>query len=244
MASDIGGDEMITVSAHSPYIGTAAAAADPITRKVALTSLSVVIPAYNVECYITGVLERVLDLRPTLAAFGIAELEVLVVDDASSDRTVDLVRHCHGVTLVRHPRTRGYAAALRSGFSAASGAMLAALDTDGVYPPQYLPELCRCVQDGADLAISTHLSDVKSVSSFMRGLGTLLAGGRAHDGGMRAMRVLRRDALTRLYPPLEGSPATVALRSRRAALNVVHVPVPCDARAAWSRSNTAAPSFS
>jgi glycosyltransferase involved in cell wall biosynthesis len=84
-----------------------------------MTTLSVVIPAYNEEGGIRSIMERVLAVRDALREVGVDELELLVVDDGSSDRTAELVRAQPGATLVQHAKNGGYGAALKTGFAAA-----------------------------------------------------------------------------------------------------------------------------
>ena len=118
------------------------------------SSLSVVIPALNEENGIDAILDRVLAQRAPLAATGIDELEVIVVDDGSQDGTADRIRAYPDVRLIQHPVNRGYGAALKTGFNAATGDLLAFLDADGTYPPESFPTLCRAVEEqAADLII-------------------------------------------------------------------------------------------
>jgi glycosyltransferase involved in cell wall biosynthesis len=113
----------------------------------------VVIPALNEENGIDAILERVLAQREGLAAAGITDLEVIVVDDGSEDRTADRIRAHTNVRLIQHAENRGYGAALKTGFNAATGDLLAFLDADGTYPPESFPELCRAVEEhDADLS--------------------------------------------------------------------------------------------
>ena len=67
-----------------------------------MTMLSVVIPAYNEEDGIQSIMQRVLAVGPDLRKIGIDELELVVVDDGSRDRTAELVRAQPGATLVQH----------------------------------------------------------------------------------------------------------------------------------------------
>ncbi|MCB0050352.1 MAG: glycosyltransferase, partial [Caldilinea sp.] len=76
-----------------------------------MATLSVVIPAYNEEDGIRSIMERVLAVRDSLRQVGIDDLELIVVDDGSADRTPDLVRAQDGATLVQHARNGGYGAA-------------------------------------------------------------------------------------------------------------------------------------
>ncbi len=99
------------------------------------TVLSVVIPAYNEEDGIAAIVKRVLAVRPALAEVGVDDLELIVVDDGSDDRTAAVVAGYPAVRLVRHPTNRGYGAALKTGFGAGSGGLLAFLDADGRFRP-------------------------------------------------------------------------------------------------------------
>ena len=76
-----------------------------------MTTLSVVIPAYNEEAGIRSVLERALAVRPRLAEAGMNDLELIVVDDGSRDRTAELVAAITRVRLIRHAANGGYGAA-------------------------------------------------------------------------------------------------------------------------------------
>ena len=85
--------------------------------------VSVVIPAFNAEPYIAEAIEGVLDdsHRP---------LEIIVVDDGSTDRTAAVVERFHEeVTLIAQPN-RGISAARNAGFAATHGSYLATLDAD------------------------------------------------------------------------------------------------------------------
>jgi glycosyltransferase involved in cell wall biosynthesis len=183
--------------------------------------LSVVIPAWNEEDGIAAIMERVLAVRPALAQVGVAELELIVVDDGSSDRTAEIVAAQEGVRLVRHPTNRGYGAALKTGFHAASGDLLAFLDADGTYPPESFPELCQEVLAGADVVVGSRRSGAESEMPFVRRLGnllwsnlvTLLSGQRVIDPAS-GMRVFRREALERLYPLPDGLNFTPVMSTR------------------------------
>ncbi len=95
-----------------------------------MTTLSVVIPAYNEEDGIEPVICRVLSIRPALAQMDIG-LEFIIVDDGSRDKTAALISKYREVRLIRHLKNRGYGAAIKTGFRYASGDLLAFLDADG-----------------------------------------------------------------------------------------------------------------
>lgn len=111
--------------------------------------LSVVIPAYNVEEYITDCLESLVDQQ-------IADLEVIVVDDGSTDSTaemaVEFAKH-HARWMVVCVDRRGPGGARNEGILHASGEFLAFVDADDVIPPDGYRVLLEAITaSGSDLA--------------------------------------------------------------------------------------------
>ena len=93
-------------------------------------SISVVIPAYNAAAHIGEALQSV--SRQTLAP-----LEIVVVDDASTDATVT-VATALGARVIRAARNAGPSAARNAGVAAASGTWIAFLDADDVWADEKL----------------------------------------------------------------------------------------------------------
>jgi len=207
-------------------------------------TVSVVIPAFNEERGIAGVLERVLALGPQLAAIGVSGPEVLVVDDGSRDRTAELVQRIGGVRLVRHDANRGYGAALKTGFASARGEWIAFLDADGTYAPEALVPLCRAMLDGADVAIGSRMVGGANGMPAARRLGnrvfaglvTLLGDRRISDCAS-GLRVFRRTALPGLLPLPDGLNLTpiMTLRAVHEGLALVEVGVPYSERVGDSK---------
>jgi hypothetical protein len=209
--------------------------------------LSVVIPAYNEEDGIAETVERVLAVKPALAEIGLG-LELLVVDDGSKDRTGEIVqgyvaRH-EGVRLLRHDPNRGYGAALKTGFAAGCGDLLAFLDADGTYPPTSLPDLCLEALNGADVVVGSRRSGAESGMPLVRKVGnfvwanlvTALSGQPVVDPAS-GMRVFKRGALDRLYPLPDGLNFTPVMSTRAVheGLRFVEIPMPYEERRGSSK---------
>ena len=209
------------------------------------STLSVVIPALNEESSIAGIVARIDAVRGALRSAGIEDAEILVVDDGSKDRTAEIAARLPGVTLVRHTANRGYGAALKTGFSRARGELLAFLDADGTYPPEFLPVLCQAaIGENADVVVGSRRSGGDSRMPAVRRLGNLiwsslvsvLGNCRCADPAS-GMRVLRRSALARLYPLPDGLNFTpvMSTRAMHEKLKVVELAIPYSERAGQSK---------
>jgi dolichyl-phosphate beta-glucosyltransferase len=115
--------------------------------------LTVVVPAYE-EGRQAG--NAVRDLRAALRP--VAEdggLEIVVVDDGSSDSTADESRAAGADSVLVLPRNRGKGAAVRTGVLAARGRTVAYTDADLSYPPEQILGLLALVEDGWDVVVGS-----------------------------------------------------------------------------------------
>jgi glycosyltransferase involved in cell wall biosynthesis len=209
-----------------------------------MTTLSVVIPALNEEDGIADIIERVLAVRPALAEADVDDLELIVVDDGSQDRTAEIAGGYDDVRLVQHEVNRGYGAAIKTGFRHARGELLSFLDADGTYPPEFYPVLCKPALEGAELVIGSRMTGTDSQMPLVRRVGNLIfatlvslvSNVRITDSAS-GQRVVRREALASLYPLPDGLNFTPVMSTRaiHENLKMVEVPITYSERAGRSK---------
>lgn len=139
-------------------------------------NITIVIPAYNVEAHIEAVLESI----PSFVD------HIIVVDDASTDRTSELVREIVGndsrIILVSHEANQGVGGATISGYLKALSLntdIVVKLDGDGQMDPLYLPDLVApIVENRADYAKGNRFFDFIALRKMpiIRRIGNTLLG--------------------------------------------------------------------
>jgi glycosyltransferase involved in cell wall biosynthesis len=204
----------------------------------------VVIPAYNEENGIKEIAERVLAVEPALKKAGVERLELLVVDDGSRDRTAEVASAIPGVSLIRHPKNKGYGAALKTGFSKASGELIGFLDADGTYPPEYFPQLCQSAMNGSDLVIGSRMAGADSKMPLTRRVGNFffanllsILGRQKVTDSASGMRVFKREILEQVYPLPDGLNLTPVMSTRalHEGIKIMEVPIPYSERVGRSK---------
>jgi glycosyltransferase involved in cell wall biosynthesis len=209
-----------------------------------MTVLSIVIPAYNEENGIAEIANRVLAVGPALKKAGVEKLELLVVDDGSKDRTAEVAENISGVTLIRHLKNKGYGAALKTGFSKASGELIGFLDADGTYPPEYFPQLCQAALKGTDLVIGSRMAGAKSQMPVTRRIGNFffanllsILGRQKVTDSASGMRVFKREILEQIYPLPDGLNLTPVMSTRalHEGIKIEEIPIPYSERVGRSK---------
>ena len=208
--------------------------------------VSLILPAHNEEAVIV---QAIAEATVAFAHLGVSG-EILVVDDGSKDRTADLVRELAKdnptLRLLSHEVNRGYGAALRSGFEAARGELVAFTDADCQFHLEDLNRLLPLVQAGPGTEpihdiVTGWREDRKDppLRLFLsRGFNLLVDG--ILGIGVRdvdcALKVFRRESLGRILPENKGFFANTEMfvRARQEGLSIAEVGVRHRPRAAGS----------
>ena len=126
---------------------------------MATPQLSIVIPAYNESARIGQTLERVMACVERQGW----DAEVLVVDDGSADRTVEIVRgwmeRTPRLRLVQNEGNRGKGYSVRNGLLQAAGEVVMFTDADLSAPMEEAERLLAAIREGADVAIGSRWMD-------------------------------------------------------------------------------------
>lgn len=158
--------------------------------------LSLVIPLYNEE-------DNVAPLQDELAAaLQGREYELILVDDCSSDRTLERIKRGPGVRVIEFEKNTGQSAAMYAGIMAAKGEIIVTMDGDRQNDPADIIRLLDKLNEGYDLVVGWR---VKRQDSFSKRISSRIANfvrsrftrDGVHDTGcsLKVMRRGCRDAL-------------------------------------------------
>lgn len=129
--------------------------------------ISIVLPAHNEQENVAIIHD---ELRRVADAAGVA-IEIIFVDDGSTDATVPRVRALAAsdeqCRLIRLSRNFGHQAALLAGLSAAKGSAVITMDCDLQHPPEVLPEMIAAWRRGA-LVVQMNRAETVGASLFKR----------------------------------------------------------------------------
>jgi glycosyltransferase involved in cell wall biosynthesis len=189
----------------------------------AAMKLLIAIPALNEEASIENIIQRSFDARDEIIGNShITEVDVTVVSDGSTDRTCELARrHIDKIKLIVFEKNRGYGAAIQHAWENSDADLLAFLDADGTCDPRFFADLARALRDEhADIVLGCRLNP-KTRMPLLRQTGnilfasllTLLSGRRIRDTAS-GMRIVRREAYSRLCPLPNGLHFTPAMSAR------------------------------
>ena len=195
-------------------------------------TLSVVVPVYNEVRTIAAIIERVLQAPVDLAK------EIIVVDDASTDGTRQLLQNMSSgeIRLLFHDVNRGKGAAIRTGVAHATGDIVLIQDADLEYDPRDYPLLLEPIlEDHADVVFGNRFHGGPhrvlyfwhyAANRLLTLLTNLLTGLNVTDMEV-GYKVFRRDVLRRLTLTSDrfGFEPEVTVKVAKLSCRVYEVPI-------------------
>jgi glycosyltransferase involved in cell wall biosynthesis len=198
--------------------------------------ISIIIPVYNEELTVGSIIERT---KISANKIGL-DFEIIVVDDHSSDRSLQIAR-ANDVRVYSLKRHLGKGYALRAGFTKAKGDVIVTIDSDASHRPEELLEvLAPVIQNKADLVIGSRYLNHKKVAArklnafgvqIFNSLIQLFTGVSITDSqsGYRAMKreVLKRQKLKSGEYEIESE---MLVKTAKQGFRVTEVPISFEQR--------------
>ncbi|KPK41819.1 MAG: hypothetical protein AMJ78_04405 [Omnitrophica WOR_2 bacterium SM23_29] len=187
---------------------------------------SIVMPIFNEEKTIADVLNNLLKLKKD-------DWEILVIDDGSTDRTFDILNSFSGIRVIKHPKNRGYGAALKSGIEAASYDYVLMIDADGTYPVEEIPLLMKYAED-ADMVVGARTGEDVNIpwlrrpaKAILNSLANYLSETKIPDLNS-GFRIFKKEIISKFFHILPNGfsfTTTITLTLLVNNYNVIYVPV-------------------
>jgi glycosyltransferase involved in cell wall biosynthesis len=198
--------------------------------------LSIILPAKNEA----GGLSRVLpDLRSRFP-----DAEIVVVNDGSTDETA-AVAASNGARVISHPYSKGNGAAVKAGARAATGELLAFIDSDGQHRPSDIAHLLLSLDQGYDMVVGArqrygHANVGRSwANATYNSLASLMVGRPIRDltSGLRVVNASKFREFIHLLPNGFSYPTTITMAFFRAGYSVGYVTIDTEPRIGKSHIN-------
>jgi len=203
--------------------------------------LSILIPAYNEERSISRVMQEIKSLN--LSSCGVSEKEIILIDDGSTDKTVEKATSVIPSTrVIKHVKNQGKGAALISGIAHVTGDAIIIQDADLEYSPSLYPDLLRpLIEENRDIVYGSrflanpHPAGMKMsyflANRFGNFLTNILCGTTLTDC-MTCFKVFKKPALQGIILESRGfgiEPELTAKLSKK-GLKIKEIPIPYKAR--------------
>lgn len=110
-----------------------------------MQKFSIIIPVYNEEQSVKQTLMNLVDFLQS--KYQKDDYEIIIVNDASTDKTKGVLETLQNINLINHPYNKGYGASLKTGVKNAQYEIVLFFDGDGQHKPEYIPELLKYIDD-------------------------------------------------------------------------------------------------
>jgi glycosyltransferase involved in cell wall biosynthesis len=205
--------------------------------------VSIIIPAFNEEKNIKKIIREVRNLERSFP------LEIIVVDDGSSDNTAASARMSGADRVIRSVSNLGKGGAFKKGIKAARGHYIIQIDADSQFQPKEIPLLRKSLLKGFDLVLGSRyqpgakteeesVNYVRRLGSYFLSFATSIASRTVVTDVMAGFKAFQADSLKEIHLKANdfGYEAEVVIRFAQAHKKICNVPITYKRRVA-GRSN-------
>jgi glycosyltransferase involved in cell wall biosynthesis len=193
---------------------------DEKKKKVLVT---VLLPAYNEELSIGDTIHRIRELYP--------DYEVLVVDDGSTDKTLEVAMKS-GANVWPHPYNIGNGAAIKSGLRTAQGEWIVMMDADGQHAPEDISRLLE-FKDTYDMVVGARTKTSETAlhrdiaNTLYNWFASYVTKFKIEDltSGFRLVRASTVRRFIYLLPNTFSYPSTLTMAYLRSGRSVKYLPI-------------------
>ncbi|NIB40032.1 glycosyltransferase family 2 protein [Pseudomaricurvus alkylphenolicus] len=188
--------------------------------------VSVIIPTKNEE-------EGLAKILPELKSMSFEyELELLVIDDGSTDATASVAKE-YGAKVVSHAYSKGNGAAIKTGAREASGDIFVFMDGDGQHQPSDIPRLLNAMSEGYDMVVGARSSSGQASgarwagNALYNGFASWMVERKVEDltSGFRAVDATKFKEFLSLLPNGFSYPTTITMAFFRSGYSVGYLPI-------------------
>jgi glycosyltransferase involved in cell wall biosynthesis len=190
---------------------------------------SIIIPAKNESASLAVLLPNLVKAH--------ADAEIIVVNDGSSDNTLD-VCDMRGVSVISNPYCMGNGAAIKRGARAANTNILVMMDADGQHQPKDIPRLLEKLDEGYDMVVGARTKGSQAgihravANDVFSRLASWMVGHTIADltSGFRVTKADKFRHFLHLLPNGFSYPTTITMSFFRSGYPVAYIPIVAQTR--------------
>jgi glycosyltransferase involved in cell wall biosynthesis len=200
-----------------------------------MKQFSIIIPAYNES---SALYQTVTRLKEFLERNFVHqyEYEIIVVNDGSTDRTKEILENIKNITVITHPRNKGYGASIKSGVKNAKYDWILLFDADGQHNSEYLPKIIEKSYD-AEMVVGKRIGYKGPLlrqpgKKILKRVAEYLTGEKIPDinSGLRMFKKEDFNQFKHLLPDGFSLSTTLTMSFLTAGLNISYVPIKIEKR--------------
>lgn len=191
--------------------------------------ISVIIPVYNEENGIVGVVEGL----KSILSNSYENYEIIIVDDGSTDRTFDVISKIDEIKVFKHKNNIGYGRSIKTGMRKAIYNNIVITDGDSTYPNDMIPELVKSLDEN-DMVVGARPITSENIASIRRPMKWFIGKLAAYltnteipdlNSGLRAFKKDIAMKFWNMYPKGFSFTTTITLAMHSNGFDVKYIPI-------------------